>query len=304
VSDAFAALCVDPHRLPAFQPHRKGKIERIHRTIEQTLLCGLPGFTGGPRDAAGKLYGPIDDRLRARERDQDEPVGPLPIATFAGLFAAWAAWYNTERGHSMLDDRTPAQAWADDPGPLHRIDAGKLRHLLLAAGQATIGKYGIRRNKLDYVAPELQGRGGQHVEIRFMPHDDRSVEVYLHGEFLCTAYPRDRLTAEQTAEFLAHAAAERKRHGRERRKATARARSTLVPLTDGTTPAVEARVLPPGAADDLTARRGDERMRRRARSHLLGLSDPTPPTTGASQTEAATEAGGDAGVELEDEEQG
>jgi putative transposase len=81
----------------------------------------------------------------------------------------------------MLDDRTPAQAWADDPGPLHRIDADKLRHLLLAAGQATIGKYGIRRNKLDYVAPELQGRGGQHVEIRFMPHDDRNVEVYLHG---------------------------------------------------------------------------------------------------------------------------
>jgi putative transposase len=137
-----------------------------------------------------------------------------------------------------------------------------------------------------------------------MPHDDRSVEVYLHGEFLCTAYPRDRLTAEQTAEFLVHAAAERKRHGRERRKATARARSTLVPLTDGTAPAVEARVLPAGAADALAARRGDERMRRRARSHLLGLSDPTPPATGVSQTEAATEAGGDAGFELEDEEQG
>jgi putative transposase len=40
VRDAFAALCIDPRRLPAFQPHRKGKVERIHRTIDQTLLCG------------------------------------------------------------------------------------------------------------------------------------------------------------------------------------------------------------------------------------------------------------------------
>lgn len=300
VRDAFAALCVDSHRLPAFQPHRKGKIERVHRTIEQTLLCGLPGFTGGPRDAAGKLYGPIDDRLRARERGQDQLVGALPIARFAGLFTAWVSWYNTERGHSMLDGRTPIQAWADDPGPLHRIDSDKLRHLLLGAGEAMIGKYGIRRNKLDYVAPALQGRGGQRVEVRFMPHDDRSIEVYLEGQFLCTAYPRDQLTPEQTTEFLAAAAAERKRHGRERRKATARARATLVPLTDGTTPATEARVLPAGAGDELAARRGDERMRRRARSHLLGLSDPVGSDIELLNTGAATEVG----VELEDEEQG
>lgn len=51
VKDALAALCVQSHRLPAFHAHRKGKIERIHQTMEQTLLCGLPGFTKGPRDA-------------------------------------------------------------------------------------------------------------------------------------------------------------------------------------------------------------------------------------------------------------
>lgn len=182
-----------------------------------------------------------------------------------------------------------------------------MRHLLLAGDEATIGKYGIRRHKLDYVAPELQGRGGEKVQIRFMPHDQRSIEVYRGGEFLCTAFPRDRLTAEQTSAFLAHAASERKRHGRERRAATARARSTLVPLTDGT-PAEEARVLPAGAADELTARRGDgrgdERMRRRARSHLLGLSDPTPPVPGPPAAEAADLPAGAEGVVLEHGGQG
>jgi putative transposase len=142
VRDAFAALSIEPRRLPAFQPHRKGKIERVHRTIDQTLLCGLPGFTGGPRDAAGRLYGPLDDRFAARMRAAGDPVTPLPIEAFAGLFGQWADWYNNERPHDGLDGRTPLQAWQDDPGPLHRISAGKLRHLLLASGERIIGKDG------------------------------------------------------------------------------------------------------------------------------------------------------------------
>jgi putative transposase len=57
------------HRPPAdagVPPAPEGEVERVHRTIDQTLLCGLPGFTGGPRDAAGRLYGPLDDRFAAR----------------------------------------------------------------------------------------------------------------------------------------------------------------------------------------------------------------------------------------------
>ena len=87
VHDAFAALCIAPRRLPAFQPHRKGKVERVHRTIDQTLLCGLPGFTAGPRDAAGRLYGPLDDRFAARLRvagddgpDVTDPAVPDRLA--------------------------------------------------------------------------------------------------------------------------------------------------------------------------------------------------------------------------------
>src|SRR5260370_595224 len=106
----------------------KGKVERIHRTIDQTLLCGLPGFTGGPRDAAGRLYGPLDDRFAARLRAAGDPVTPVPIEAFAGLFGQWADWYNNERPHDGLDGRTPLQAWQEDPGPLHRLSPDRLRH--------------------------------------------------------------------------------------------------------------------------------------------------------------------------------
>jgi len=278
VHDAFAALSIDPRRLPAFSPHRKGKVERVHRTIDQTLLCGLPGFTGGPRDASGRLYGPLDDRFAARQTAGAGPVTPMPIEALAALFAQWADWYNNERPHDGLDGRTPLQAWQDDPGPLHRISAGKLRHLLLASTERIIGKDGIRFNNLAYIAPELQGRGGQRVEIRYMPHDDRSIEVYLGAEHLCTAYPAQRLSPEQTQAFLESATRERKRLTAARRKASARTRAELAPLTGGETRAEESRVLPPAAGGELAARRGDALLRRKARSNLLGLTDPTQPT--------------------------
>jgi putative transposase len=63
----------------------------------------------------------------------------------------------------------------------------------------------------------------------------------------------------------------------ERRKASARARAELAPLTRDQTRAEESRVLPPAAGDELATRRGDALLRRKARSNLLGLTDPTQP---------------------------
>jgi len=152
---------------------------------------------------------------------------------------------------------TPAargeSAWVSS-GPLHRTSADRLRHLLPASGERVIGKDGIRFGGLAYIAPELAGRGGQRVQIRYMPHDDRSIEVYLGGTYLCTAYPAQRLSAEQTQAFLENAARERKRLAAERRKASARARAELAPLSRDQTRAEESRVLPPGAGDELAAR--------------------------------------------------
>ena len=86
-----------------------------------------------------------------------------------------------------------------------------------------------------------------------------------------------RLSPEQTQEFLENAARERKRLTAERRKASARTRAELAPLTGGEARAEESRVLPPAAGDELAARRGDALLRRKARSSLLGLTDPTQP---------------------------
>ncbi|MEU5919773.1 Mu transposase C-terminal domain-containing protein [Streptomyces sp. NPDC047141] len=47
---------------------------------------------------------------------------------------------------------------------------------MLAGTEEIVQKDGINFRSLTYVAPELYGRGEQRVQIRYMPHDDRTVE--------------------------------------------------------------------------------------------------------------------------------
>ncbi|MCX4529885.1 transposase family protein [Streptomyces sp. NBC_01551] len=48
VEAALGTLTVVMHRLPAFQPHRKGKVERLNLTIEQMLISQLPSSPASP----------------------------------------------------------------------------------------------------------------------------------------------------------------------------------------------------------------------------------------------------------------
>ncbi|MFJ8478361.1 integrase core domain-containing protein [Kitasatospora sp. NPDC094011] len=267
VEAALGALAVVVHRLPPYTPHRKGKVERLNLTIEQTLLSQLPGFTGGPRDASGRLYGPVDDSAKAK-KVAGQAGGPMRIEEFVQRFAAWARWYNTERPHRALGGRTPVQAWSEDEAPLRRIDPARLRYLLLAG---TERKDGIRFNSHTYLAPELYGRGGEVLKVRYMPHDERWIEVYRRGEYLCTAHPSAQLTPEQREAFREHARCEAERLGRERRRAARRARCELAPMTAGQGAAEPSRLVRPGEAAQSVQHAGEALLRARARSDLLGI---------------------------------
>ena len=84
----------------------KGKIERLNRTIEQELLQGLPGWTGGPRDVRGRLV----EQTR------------WTLGRFVSVFAEWVDRYNTRRGHTALAGRTPLEMWRSDPTPVRALE--------------------------------------------------------------------------------------------------------------------------------------------------------------------------------------
>jgi putative transposase len=277
VQDALRSLCVVPTRLPAFQPHLKGQVERLNLTIEQTLLSGLPGYTEGPRKASGRLYGPIADDARSRATAGDQQTPPMHIEAFVERFTEWVTWYNTEHRHSSLDGLTPVEAWNDDDNALHRVPAETLRHLLLAGNkERVVQNVGVRHKGLYYQAPELHGRGGQRVTIRYMPHDDRWIEVYLDGEHLCTATAHRYLTEQQREDFRVSARQQDEELRRQRRRTTRTTRTVLAPMT-GPGPAQETQLLPaaPGTAFRGTARNRQQNMAALSQSDLLGLRPPT-----------------------------
>lgn len=97
-----------------------------------------------------------------------------------------------------------------------------------------------------------------------MPHDDRSIEVYLDDAHLCTAYPQGQLSDEQREEYREHARAEAKQLRTARRRATRRARSVLAPLSEGQAEEAESKLVPRTAGGAVARRHDDEMLRRRA----------------------------------------
>jgi putative transposase len=224
VQAALGSLSVNRNRLPGYEPHLKGKIERLNRTVEQTLIKGLPGYTHGARDKAGHLLGPLSDDPQARADAQQAEVKPWTLEEFAQRFAKWANWYNTEKPHRMLNGATPIDAWEADPSELYRIPAETVRHLLLATKEHIIGKNGIHFRSRTYHDRKLNGRVGERVILRYMPHEYDFVEVYLNGKHLCTARSKDDLTEEDKdaiyKERHAEAAELKRLHGQARKAAS------------------------------------------------------------------------------------
>lgn len=182
-----AALGIELEPTPAYMPHRKGKVERVNRTLDQEFLSGLPFYVDGPRGADGRLLGPDAE--------------PMSLELFTDRFATWVHEYNTTREHSALGEN-PLARWQRDATPLHEVPARELHWMLLADAERTINKDGIHFGGVRFLAAELNGRVGQRVQVRYSPHDLRQIEVFLADEWLVTAYPQETLTAEQRAAVL------------------------------------------------------------------------------------------------------
>lgn len=236
----------------AHSPYLKGKIERFNRTLDQQLSSRLPGYTKGPRKADGRLYGPGE------------------LLTFQELLAqirAWIIQYNNALPHEALGGRTPAQAWDDDPAPVSMLAAEDARWMLKASRRAKITKSGIRHANHLFIAPELSGLAGDTVELRFIPHDHRFVDVYVGRKFLCTALPQATLTAAERDAVLARRKEDRRKAGARMRRAGRAMKARLEPSTGTRPPATVTRM----TAAQAGQARGPRQLSKEASLEGLGL---------------------------------
>lgn len=102
VTVACARLGIGPRPASAHSGHEKGKIERLHQTIQRELFSELPGASDGPTTYTG--FQPW--------RGEDHQLLSFSALTLRTL--AWIKSYNHDRVHSALTS-TPFAAWRSDP---------------------------------------------------------------------------------------------------------------------------------------------------------------------------------------------
>jgi putative transposase len=109
--------------------------------------------------------------------------------------------------------------------------------MLMVDQTRVVNKDGIHFGSDIFIAPELTRIGGKTVEVRYMPHDLRWIEVFTENGWLCTAYPQDQLTREQAEAVIAQRREAAREMGRRKAAASRKARTRIAPLTaTGTRP--------------------------------------------------------------------
>ena len=148
-------------------PRGRGKIERFFRTVNQRLLCGLPGYT---------------------------PAGPPPAqAVFTvSAFEAELQRFILDQYHQEPHSETgePPQARWEGGGFLPRLPESleQLDLLLLTvAKNRKVRPDGIHFQGLRYLDLTLAAYVGESVIIRYDPRDMAEIRIFHDQRFLCRA---------------------------------------------------------------------------------------------------------------------
>jgi putative transposase len=148
-------------------PRGRGRIERFFRTINQMLLCSLPGYTpaGAP---TGKTL--------------------LTLSAFEAHLQHFLLAQYHQRPHS--ETGVPPQArWAAGgflprlPESLEQLDL----LLLTVAKSRKVRQDGIHFQGFCYLDTTLAAYVGEHVTIRYDPRDMAEIRVFHNHRFLCRA---------------------------------------------------------------------------------------------------------------------
>jgi putative transposase len=231
-------------------PQDKGTVERLNRTLEG-MLAHLPLNENGPRGRDGKLFGPNTD--------------PMPIQKLVDEVAIAVREYNLERPHRGLQGRTPLEAWSEDQTPIRTLDVDILRDQLPATTRKVM-REGISFGGELFWAPELRGLLRKRVEIRYMPYDQRQIDVHDNGAWLCTAKPHNEATHEEKLRLYEANRAERKTAGERMRRRSRKDRLRLASMHEGSEPEVVSSV----SVDALkTAERGRRSLGGEAKFDLI-----------------------------------
>ena len=149
-------------------PRGRGKVERFFETVNQLLLCGLPGYTPAGTGTPAK-----------------------PVLTLSQLEARFRAWLVDDYhwGAHSETGVAPQTRW-ESGGFLPRLPESleQLDLLLLnVARPRRVQRDGIHFQGFRYLDLTLAAYIGEDVVIRYDPRDLGEIRVFHQDTFLCRA---------------------------------------------------------------------------------------------------------------------
>jgi putative transposase len=148
------------------QPRGRGRIERFFQTVQQMLLCELPGYA--------PPQGPVRGEPRLTRRDLD-----IRFRTF--VFDVYHARPHSET-HVPPQQRWEAGGFLPQmPDSLEQLDL----LLLTVVKPRKVRRDGLWFLGMRYIDPTLAAYVGESVILRYDPRDVSEVRVFYQARFLC-----------------------------------------------------------------------------------------------------------------------
>lgn len=184
-ANGFAATPIRAHVIRKGSPWENGPSENAIGVIEKRVWRPLPGYTHHLGTRFATLPWTKEDLLTPEE---------LMARTVEGIEKL-----NTEAPMSRHQGKTRLEAWRADPLLPTFAEPTLVRHHFLNSSRASykVTKNGVHFHGIWYVHPALHGKVGRVVGVRHLPTDPSFIDIYLGGEFLCSATPTAQLSREQ-----------------------------------------------------------------------------------------------------------
>ena len=103
---------------------------------------------------------------------------------------------------------------------------------MLAGTPRVVTKRGVRVDGRVYNSAELCGHVGETVEVRYMPHHDDVVEIFVGGQHLGTAQLVDRMSPAEVGRLLERRVGEARWLASVQREAARRRRTRYAAMTE------------------------------------------------------------------------
>lgn len=226
----------DYHRSLPYYAWTKGEIERFFRTVCDQFSRWCTSYTGtltGSKTSA-KVEKDVAGMLERGE-----------LMTMEEFYAAWTKWLHEvymKKTHSGLKDQgeeytTPEGCFEHAERYEKPLPPKSYATLLMMQSERRFVKNtGIRLEGMSYRSDELCAYINSYVDIKYDPHDMRTIYVFRDGKQVCEAYAQELLTfasehgVEQKA--LKEHLARQKRQLQEDRRILAEANVPFTELND------------------------------------------------------------------------